>query len=238
MGKFMTIKEKSLSNGKKLNKNYLRIMRVVPKIDTHLVRLSRTIWNGSFYIGNERYPYFMHNYNAINTERTVEIPWVKKILSEYEASEVLEVGNVLSNYIYFPHDIVDKYETGPGIMNEDIVAFDTIKRYDLIITISTLEHVGFDEPQKESGKNVRAFENLKRLLKTGGKMVITIPLGYNPEIDEFIRINEKGFEEVHYLIRTSRLNYWVEADLSEALKRTYGSRYQAANAVALVLIQK
>lgn len=234
----MAIKEKYQLNVIKHNKNYLRIMRVISKFDVQLVRLSRKIRNDVFYIKDEKYPYFVSNYNAINTERTVEIPWVKNILRQYESSEILEVGNVLSNYISFSHDIVDKYESGPGIINEDIVAFDTGKRYDLIITISTLEHIGFDEPQKESGKNVLAFENLKKLLKTGGKMVITVPLGYNPEIDEFIRINEEWFNEVHYLVRTSRFNYWVEANLGEALKRPYGSKYPAANAVALILFQK
>ena len=234
----MATKEKFYLNAKKHNKNYLRIMRVISKFDLQLVKLSRKMRNDVFYIKDEKYTYFVSNYNAINTERTVEIPWVKNIIRQYESSEILEVGNVLSNYTSFTHDIVDKYESGPGIINEDIVAFDTGKRYDLIITISTLEHIGFDEPQQESGKSVLAFENLKRLLKTGGKMVITVPLGYNPEIDEFIRVNEKWFQEVHYLIRTSKFNYWVEANLGEALKRPYGSKYPAANAVAFILFQK
>ena len=51
---------------------------------------------------------------------------------------------------YFPadHEIVDKYEKGDGIVNEDIVNFRPGKKYDLIVSISTLEHISWNEEKK------------------------------------------------------------------------------------------
>jgi len=51
---------------------------------------------------------------------------------------------VLSHYFAVKHDIVDKYEIAPSVVNEDLVNFKPGKKYDLIVSISTLEHVGWD----------------------------------------------------------------------------------------------
>ena len=56
-------------------------------------------------------------------------------------------------YYKFEHDIVDKYEKKKGIINQDIVDYKPDKKYDLIISISTLEHVGWDETPRENYKN-------------------------------------------------------------------------------------
>ena len=76
---------------------------------------------------------------------------------------MLEVGNVLSHYQRVCHDIVDKYEAREGVINEDVVSFDPGRRYALIVSISTLEHVGWDENPRETDKVSRALDNLERL---------------------------------------------------------------------------
>ncbi len=83
--------------------------------------------------------------------------------------------------------IVDKYEKAIGVINEDICNFKPSKKYDLIISISTLEHVGFDEKPRDPCKVLRAIENLKSLLAVGGKLVAILPVGYNPYLDELIK---------------------------------------------------
>jgi len=67
------------------------------------------------------------------------------MVRKYRGKNILEIGNVLSRHIKLEHDILDKYETAKGVINEDIVDFKSEKKYDLIISISTLEHVGWDE---------------------------------------------------------------------------------------------
>lgn len=112
---------------------------------------------------------------------------------------VLEVGNVLSYRFGVSHDILDKYDINRHVINEDVVRFSPQKRYDLIVSISTLEHVGWDEIPKEPRKILLALENLKKILAPGGQLIVTLPLGYNPDMDKLLSDGEIKFEEVYYL---------------------------------------
>ena len=95
-------------------------------------------------------------------ERAIEVPIVWKIVSEYSEGRILEVGNVLSHYFSVCHDILDKYEKADGVINQDVVNFWAPNKYELIVSISTLEHVGWDESPRDPNKILRAIENLKR----------------------------------------------------------------------------
>jgi SAM-dependent methyltransferase len=142
----------------------------------------------TFTFQGETYRYFYHKYNTTwRNERAVEIPIVWKIVKKYMDRNILEVGNVLSHYFSVNHDILDKYEKAKGVINQDVVNFSTAKKYDLIVCISTLEHVGWDETPREHMKILHAIENLKKLLAPKGKIVITLPLGYNPELDKLLK---------------------------------------------------
>src|SRR2546430_9278756 len=56
--------------------------------------------------------------------------------------------------------------------------------YDLIVSVSTLEHVGYDEDPREPDKAARAVRNLLGLLAPGGTMLATIPIGHNRDLDD------------------------------------------------------
>jgi len=70
----------------------------------------------------------------------------------------IEVGNVLFHYFDISHEVVDKYEKAPGVTSENILDFRPERRYDLIVYISILEHVGFDKPPRDTRKALLAFE--------------------------------------------------------------------------------
>jgi SAM-dependent methyltransferase len=144
-----------------------------------------------FYLLNKRefqfkgqlYRYFYHPYNKTwRNERAVEIPICKGLLSDYNKKNILEVGNVLSHYFPCSHTVVDKYEKGSGLINTDISEYHTDKKFDLIISISTLEHVGWDEIPKDPSKILKSVEQMKKMLAPDGRIFITIPLGYNPDL--------------------------------------------------------
>ena len=121
--------------------------------------------NRTFAFNGERYAYFCHPYHETwKNVRAVEIPISHNFFKENSGKRILEFGNVLSYYFPISHDVLDKYELRPGVVNDDVVEFKTDKQYDCIISISTLEHVGFDELPKDSEKTARAFENLKNCL--------------------------------------------------------------------------
>ena len=87
-------------------------------------------------------------------ERSIEVPIVMEIVNQNKGKRILEIGNVLSNYYKVSHDIVDKYEKAPNVINQDVVDFKTNEKYDLIVSISTLEHVGWDEEPRDDKKNL------------------------------------------------------------------------------------
>jgi len=139
-----------------------------------------------FDFDGKKYRYLYAFYNATWTaERKIELPIFLEIVRQTNGA-ILEVGNVLQHYAKVRHDIVDKYEKYPGVVNEDAVDFKPKKKYDLIISISTLEHVGWDESVKDPEKPLKAIKNLISLLKPQGKLVFSFPLGYNPHLDKLI----------------------------------------------------
>jgi SAM-dependent methyltransferase len=181
------------------------------------------------------YRYFAHPYNETwRNERAVEIPVAMRTLEQRGGSRVLEVGNVLVHYGRAGHDVVDKYERASNrVVQADIVDFRTSARYDLIVAISTLEHVGFDEDVKDPAKPRRAVEHMTSLLAPGGELLVTIPLGYNAAVDRDLETGALGFDEVGYLRRLDRFNRWSEASASAVAGAAYGHPFAAANALAV-----
>lgn len=191
-----------------------------------------------FTFKGEKYKYFYHKYNeAWGNERTIEIPIIKKYVDEYNNNDILEVGNVLSNYIKTSHDVVDKYEKAEGVINQDIVDYQSSKRYNLIVSISTLEHVGWDEEPQDPEKIFLALDNLKDCLAVGGKLIVTIPIGGNPHLDNYLRTGKIKFTENHYFKRISVYNKWVETG-SDFVEARYNSPYPLANALFIGIYEK
>lgn len=176
--------------------------------------------------------YLYHRYNMTwACERCVEIPVGRHYVRQYEGRNILEVGNVLSHYGPVSHDIVDKFERGAGIINEDVTTLAGTKTYDLIVSISTFEHVGFDYVAEHSNGGVPgAIAGCRRLLTSGGKIVITVPVGYNPQLDEQIRSGGLGASREIYFTRVGRLE-WKTAAKRDALVCRYGSPFPYANAI-------
>ncbi|MCS7094167.1 MAG: hypothetical protein RMJ18_03230, partial [Candidatus Aenigmarchaeota archaeon] len=204
-------------------------------------------WKGGhlpskFIFESEEYNYFYHTYNATwKNERCIEVPIVKKIYEKYrDESKILELGNVFSHYFNVKHTIVDKYERAPNVINEDIVNFSTKDKYDLIFSISTLEHVGWDEKPREPEKVYMAISNLKRLLSDDGMLVVTVPLGYNPVIDDIIEKenkNPKNFTKIRYMKKITQ-NDWKQVEYGEVRGISYDFHSPSAKAVAICFYTK
>ncbi|MGA7369596.1 MAG: hypothetical protein WBX01_10750 [Nitrososphaeraceae archaeon] len=181
--------------------------------------------------------YFTALYNATYTnERSVEVPIAMSIINNYRGKRILEVGNVLSHYLVFPHVIVDKYESAVGVINEDILDYRTDEKFDLIISISTLEHIGWDETPRDDTKIPKTLENLKNLVKPGGQIIITVPIGQNPVLDNLVHKRSIEFDKYNYMKRVSRSNLWSETSEEEAYSSKYGSPYPYGNAIMIAFI--
>ena len=176
--------------------------------------------------------YFRHAYNRTwENERTIEIPIIYEFIKRNREKNILEIGNVLSNYYLLPHyDIVDKYEKTSRIINKDIVNFKPEKLYDLIVSISTFEHIGFDEIEKSPEKILKAVRHIiNNCLSPSGTFVMAVPLGYNPILDNFIRRKELGFDRYYYLKRISANNRWIEIAEKDIFGAKFGKPFPSGN---------
>jgi SAM-dependent methyltransferase len=184
---------------------------------------------GEFVLGGEAYPLLRHPHGLTwVTERAVEVPPAQRLLERHRGERVLEVGNVLSHYMPVEHEVVDKYERAPGVRNVDVLDLPREAAYDLVIAISTLEHVGRDETPREPGRAVRALEHLRGMLRPGGTLFATVPVGYNPELDAALAAGS-------YAMRAMRRSPWREVDPAEALECSYDFLVYSASAVLFVM---
>jgi SAM-dependent methyltransferase len=141
------------------------------------------------YWGTElRYCREEYNHSGLN-ERAVEIPIAQWFIDQCRKDDHwapgLEVGAVLQHYERPIWMVLDRYEPG-ATLNCDV--FDHHETYDWIVAVSTLEHVRWDEPQMERHPDgsMRALEHLHTLLRPGGRMLVTIPMGWQPFLDSTI----------------------------------------------------
>src|SRR3954452_10897394 len=168
-------------------------------------------------------PYLRHpyNYTWLN-ERAVEVPLALAALEQAGPdARVLEIGNVLAHYGPVGHTVVDKYEQAPGVHNVDVVDIGLPGPFDLVLAISTLEHVGLDEAVRDPEKPACAIERLASLLAPGGRLWCTFPVGYNDALDEQLREDRLGFTRLTALRRTGRNNRWEQVPVGDV----WGVRY-------------
>jgi len=187
-----------------------------------------------FQVAGREYSYFTHRYNATwRNERAVELPVIREAVESARGNRILEIGNVLSHYMPVHHDVLDKYEQASGTVRADLVDFVPEHPYDLVVSISTIEHIGWDESPREPAKVLRALETMKRCLAPGGALLVTFPLGHNPFLDEQVRTGQIVFEEQHVLRRVSLANEWREVELGDVADAKYGHPYPYANAIVI-----
>jgi len=206
--------------------------------------LENSDWKFKF--RNKTYKYFYHprSYTYFN-ERAVEIPIFKNILDKFDNQKILEVGSTLCYYISKKYNVVDKYDVSNNIMNKDILNYNPREKYDLIISISTLEHVGWDEDIYGKGKRIkdpkifiRLLKHLKKLLSKNGVIIFSVPIGYNAYIDRCFRKKEYDFDKLYFLKRTSPFNTWKEAGYKEVKDLKHNNFFGYSRAIAIGVIQK
>lgn len=191
----------------------------------------------TFGFQGRRIPYARHHYNrAWRNERSVELALALDFLASRRGKRTLELGNVLGHYDPVDHDVLDKYEPSPGVVNADVVDFDPAETYEVIVSISTLEHVGWDERPRQPDKVLAAYANLRRILAPGGAMLVTCPVGQNPHLDGYLRDGRLDFDVLTYLRRRNRANEWDEVGPDGVAGVAYGAPFRNANAIAVGLV--
>jgi hypothetical protein len=210
-------------------------------------------------------------------ERAVEIPIAFDFLARLQnKNTILEVGNVLSNYENLlsdylgirPRRIIDKFETGFGIDNVDLMNLSSIEKYHTIVSISTIEHIGqrvsptgeFGESNKVADREapLKAIAKIYDLLYVGGRAFITVPFGklidggwYIQFSSEYLKLLVTKFAvpkeslSVSFLRRTdlelgsvNPHQLWVEAIEKDLSDVAYNSPWIGADAIAVIELTK
>lgn len=216
-------------------------LRILPaeirsRTTAHVVRATR---NDRFELDGADYEYLYHHYNATwRNERAVEVPVARAMLERVRPGPMLEVGNVLHNYLppaLLPAGrvVVDKYEVYDGVINADVMEFTPPRPCAAVVAISTIEHVGWDEEPREPEKAVAAIQRLHSWLAPGGELLVTVPIGHNPALDQYLLDDKPVFERLSFMRRVDARNRWVQAGAQEVRGAAYGSPFPFANAIAV-----
>jgi hypothetical protein len=70
----------------------------------------------------------------------------------------------------------------------------------------------------------------QRLLSAKGRLVITVPFGYNPYLDRYIAEDRIKADKATYYEKFTNLD-WKETGKADALKREYAKPFSYANAI-------
>lgn len=188
-----------------------------------LGRMGRFSTPREFELHGRAVPYWRHRYNHTwLNERAVEVALARdQLQGAATGARILEVGNVLAHYEPVDHLVVDKYEQADGVLNVDVADLRTDGSFDLILSVSTLEHVGLDEDVLDPAKPGRAIEMLKGLLAPGGRLWVTIPVGYNLDLDAQLRDDSLGFTALAALRREPTRNAWRQVPVAEVWAAEY-----------------
>lgn len=195
-------------------------------LEAQIAFFTRIMPRPHFDLDGQSYPYCWHRaFQTWRTERAVEVAVAMAVAQR--GGNMLEVGNVLHQYGATGHVVVDKYEVAPGVLNEDVVDYDG-GPFDTIVSVSTLEHVGYDESSRDPSKGAQSVTALRRLLKPGGQLVVTVPVGYNRDFDDFVLSDDDADVSV---LKRFRPRLWRQVSLDQS-RDIFGWPYPGANVVA------
>jgi SAM-dependent methyltransferase len=190
-------------------------------------------------------------------ERCVEYPW---LLSRLHGGEgrVLDAGSALNHRFLLDQPILGEkklhivtlapehaafWHRGISYLYEDLRALPLADEvYDAIVCISTLEHIGFDasfytgqEAHRESRPHdfKEAIRELRRVLKSGGKLYLTVPYGVRTDIEymqvfdsELLREAVEAFRPAH--VDSTYYLYSAKGWQTSGAEECTGARYVEA----------
>jgi hypothetical protein len=175
--------------------------------------------------------YSKHRYNKTwSNERSLEIPIALAFVHKAQRHSLLEIGNTLSHYITPYWTIIDKFEPGVGVINKDIINYRPKKKFDYILSISTIEHIGVDDSVLDPKKSIAALKHIRSLLSNKGQALITFPVGYNQALD---KVAPQIFNKLYCYKRISAINLWIPVSPMEISTSRYGFPYNNANCLVI-----
>lgn len=192
-------------------------------------------------------------------ERIVEYPWIITNLSEspaklLDAGSALNFEKILTNHKLQNKDIIITtlnpeancfWYRKVSYVYEDIrnLPFKS-ESFDIITSLSTIEHIGMDNTliytsdtkynEKKQEDYLIAIKELKRVLKTGGELLITFPFGNYENFGFFQQFNKEMLNKLINTFNAKNINLifykyenggWQKSDIEGC----YSSQYITAD---------
>lgn len=194
-------------------------------------------------------------YGAGLDERAVECPWFFTRLKSGER-RILDAGSSLNHYDLLNlflwqgrelHITTLANEGRPAAAVKPVYAYQDLRRmgypdgsFDAVVCISTLEHVGMDntllytgDARKKEHKPeayLEALDEMKRVLKNGGSLYLTMPYGQHRDLGWFQVFDAGMVDDVqrHFAPRAVTVEYfkyaqgqWDRADKQSCAQGRY-----------------
>jgi SAM-dependent methyltransferase len=189
-------------------------------------------------------------------ERVIELPWV---LARLRPGRALEVGYAFAEPPYLAALLQAGFDelTGVDLATADVPGMATVQAdvrelpfaggaFDLVLCVSTLEHVGADntgyglESETDGPSRLAALRELRRVLAPSGRLLITVPCG-EPDDYGWFRQEDVGgwtrlFTQAGFFIEEQEVyeltdEGWRSSPGLETTGLRYGDRGPAASAV-------
>ena len=196
---------------------------------------------------------------AASDERAIEIPWC---LARYdEESRVLDIGYAFAEPAYLAGLVAlgAAELAGADLAEADVPGLSPIAgdvrnlpvadgAFELVICISTLEHVGRDnevyeiDAAREEHGDEATLRELRRVLAKDGRLIVSVPTGQHDDQgwqlqrtpDDWVAVFERaGFLVYEDELYVRSADGWRSATLEEAQGARYGVGGPGAGAVLL-----
>lgn len=185
---------------------------------------------------NKQIDLFYHPHNCgentgeRTTERSVELALSKKFINNVN-NNLIEIGAVTPYYFNTNYQVVDPYDEHPSVTDRKSL-FEIDIHNKNILCISVLEHIG---TQDYAGicNNEDPIKAFKYLTENANKFLITIPIGYNSQLQEYIFKNSIKNAKIIYYYRSLLYNDWkYTTDFKKLYTLNYGPKW--ANSLAII----
>lgn len=189
-------------------------------------------------------------------ERVIEVPWV---LSRLTGRRALEVGYAFAEPPYLAALLQAGFEelVGVDLATADVPGLTGVQAdvrdlpfedgaFDLVLCVSTLEHVGADntgyglDAEEDGGSRTTALRELRRVLAASGRLLITVPCGEPGDYGWFHQDDVGGwthlFTDAGFFVEEQEIyeltgDGWRASPELETSGLRYGERGPAASAV-------
>lgn len=198
-------------------------------------------------------------YNAPKCyDRDFEYPWMLKNI-EIKEGKLLDIGSTIGDMLYdlLPKEIsiyilnINEQKTSDKIekVQGDIRATEfEDNTFDCITCISTLEHIGVGgrygvEDDKEG--DLKAMKEMRRILKPGGKLLLTVPYGRSDvlPINRLYNLKKienltKGFQIKNQIFRKYNKKYGIWLYVSEEEASRTDWKVERWYSIAMYILEK